>query len=236
MQRAIIVIALLFCLLQAIASASAAPEVALDNHEHDFGDVQVGSVVQTRVSVINKGDAPLAINDVATSCGCTKAAAAGREVPPGGKTDIEVSYDSAGLSAGRKTQTVFIHSNDTKNPVSKVRIFANVIHRITIEPTSLVLRLPSFQDRVSFPVTAKNTTQQAVTLSVATFQGAIGRAWLEPETFVIEPASEVRLKIEMEVKRPEKGNTLSGELSIGTDLPEADRIKLRCLIKIDRME
>lgn len=227
---------LLFCLFSPLASEAAGPEISLTKNDHDFGDVQVGGVVQTRVLVSNKGDGPLIIEKVLTSCGCTKAVSADKEVPPGAKTEISVSYDSEGLSPGRKTQTVFIHSNDSKNPSCAIRIFANIVHPLSIDPSSLVIRLPSFQEPVSTPITVRNNSEQRVTLSVSGVDGAIRRGSFQPEKVIIEPNSEARFKIEMDLKRPEKGNTLSGELLVGTDLPGLSRIKLRCLVKIDQME
>jgi len=61
------------CLLYPVASAATGPEIALDKTDHDFGDVRVGRSVQARVSLSNKGDAPLIIQNVRTSCGCAKA-------------------------------------------------------------------------------------------------------------------------------------------------------------------
>jgi Protein of unknown function (DUF1573) len=228
-------ISLFFCLFGPITSA-AGSQIALDKKEYDFGDVRVGRVVQVRASLSNKGKAPLIIKEVRTSCGCTKAESAQKQIPPGERGEIAISYDSAGLSSGRKTQTVFIHSNDMQNPVSKIRIFANVIHPISIDPSSLIARLPRFQDHISFPVTARNNSQQSVTLSVSRFGGAIRGGSLQPETVTIEPGSEVCFKIEMALNKPEKGNAVIGELFIGTDLPDFSQIKLSCLIKLDRAE
>jgi hypothetical protein len=50
---------------------------------------------------------------------------------------------------------------------------------------------------------------------------------------VVEPSSESRFKIEMELKKPEKGNVMTGAVSISTDNPKASEIRLRCLIKFD---
>jgi hypothetical protein len=229
-------ISLFFCLFGPIKSAAAGSEIALDKKEYDFGDVRVGCVVQVRASLSNKGKAPLIIKEVRTSCGCTKAESSQKEIPPGENGEIEISYDSAGLSLGRKTQAVFIYSNDMQTPVSKIRIFANIIHPISIDPSSLIARLPRFQEHIGFPVTARNNSQQSVTLSVSRFGGALRGGSLEPETVTIGPGSEVRFKIEMAIKKPEKGNAVIGELFIGTDLPDFSQIKLSCLIKLDRAE
>jgi hypothetical protein len=226
-------IILVLFLFRATLVGATGPEIALDRSEHDFGDVQVGDVIQTQVRVINNGDAPLVIDEVRTSCGCAKAVSQGKEVPPGQETVIDVSYDSVGLSPGRKTQSVLIHTNDGKKSVTKFQVFATVIHPIVIEPTNLIARRPNFQERISLPMRAANNSPQAVTLVVSAVEGAISNASLQPEKVVVQPSSETRFQIEMELRKPDKGNVLNGAVSITTDHPKASEIRLRCLIKFD---
>ena len=229
-----IAIILLLCLCPAILVGATGPEIALDRSEHDFGDVQVGDVVQTQFRVINKGDAPLVIDEVRTTCGCAVAGSHAKEVPPGQDTEIAVSYDSVGLSPGRKTQSVLIHTNDRKNSVTKFQMFATVIHPIVLEPTNLIAKLTHYQERVIFPVTARNNTPQPVTLVVSAVEGAISKAVLQPEKVVVQPNSETRFQIEMDLKKPDKGNVVNGAVSISTDHPKTSEIRLRCLIKFDQ--
>jgi len=226
-------IILLLCLFPAILIGATGPEIALDRNEHDFGDVQVGDVVQTQFRVINKGDAPLVIDEVRTTCGCAVTGSHAKEVPPGQEIEIPVSYDSVGLSPGRKTQSVLIHTNDGKNSIIKFQVFATVIHPIVIEPTNLIAKLPNFQERTSLPMRATNNSPQPVTLVVSAVEGAISKAVLQPEKIVVQPSSETRFQIEMELKKPDKGNVLNGAVSISTDHPKASEIRLRCLIKFD---
>ena len=100
----------------------------------------------------------------------------------------------------------------------------------------LIARLPRFRQHVSFTVTARNNSQQPTTLSASRFEGAIRGVSLQPEKITIEPGSETRFKIETAIKSPEKGNTVTGELFVDTDLPDLNQIKLKCLIKLDRTE
>jgi hypothetical protein len=118
----------ILCLIPAFAVAANAPSMALDRLEHDFGDVQEGRQVATRFVVTNSGNATLIIDDVRTSCGCTGAVAGDRQVPPGGRTEITVSYDSVGVTPGSKTQGVIIHCNDPMQPVAQLRIHVTVVH------------------------------------------------------------------------------------------------------------
>jgi hypothetical protein len=226
-------IILLLCLFPAIPVGATGPEIALDRSEHDFGDVQVGDVVETKFKVINKGDASLVIDEVRTTCGCAVTGSHAKELAPGQETEIAVTYDSVGLSPGRKTQSVLLHSNDRKNSVAKFQVFATVIHPIIVEPRNLIAKLTYYQERVTFPMTARNNTPQPVSLVVSVVEGAISKAVLQPEKIVVQPNSETQFKIEVELKKPDKGNVLNGAVSISTDHPKVSEIRMRCLIKID---
>jgi hypothetical protein len=115
------------CLIPAIAAAANAPSMALDKTDHDFGDVVSGELVKTSFIVSNAGDAILTLHDIRTSCGCTSAVAATRQVPAGGSTHITVSYNSSGESLGNKTQGVVIVSNDPMQPMTRLEIHVNVV-------------------------------------------------------------------------------------------------------------
>ncbi|MFH0960789.1 MAG: DUF1573 domain-containing protein [Pseudomonadota bacterium] len=119
-------LALIFLVVPAVLWAVRGPHIFFQKTAHDFGDIRAGDVVETVFYVANKGDAFLNIDAVRTSCGCTKASIGNQEIPPGHSSDISVSYNSSGLRSGKKTQTVFVQSNDSKSQVVKLHIFANI--------------------------------------------------------------------------------------------------------------
>jgi hypothetical protein len=127
MKHWLMVMIFVVCVIPALAVAANAPSLALDKTEYDFGDVQSGELVKTGFVVSNDGDAPLIIHDVRTSCGCTSAAAASRQIPAGGSTQVTVSYNSSGESAGSKTQGVVIVTNDPMQPMTRLQIHVNVV-------------------------------------------------------------------------------------------------------------
>ncbi len=199
----IVVILMLFA-LSGVAAATNIPSIALEKVEDDFGDVHVGMRVEKKYAVSNKGNAPLVIEYIRTSCGCTTAVAESREISPGEKTDILVSYDTAGLSAGKKTQVVLINSNDPKQSVARIRIFANVVHDISLDPQTLITQLDRFQNQVKFSLVARNASDRPVVLEVSKVRGAISKAVLAPEHVRIEPKSETPFTIEVALSDQEK--------------------------------
>ncbi len=100
-----------------LAIASAAPAAAKDARAKfketawDFGKIKQGEVVTHEFVFKNIGDAPLLIEQVETSCGCTAALLSEKKVEPGKEGKIKASFDSRGYS-GKVVKYVFVDSND----------------------------------------------------------------------------------------------------------------------------
>lgn len=108
-----------------------APQITFEKSEHDFGDVPHGSRVHHDFVFKNTGDAPLKIQSVKTSCGCTAAAAKAGTIRPGKEGKISVDFDSTGRR-GNIDKEVRVWSNDPAVPVVTLRIRG----RITAEPAA----------------------------------------------------------------------------------------------------
>ncbi|MCK5700296.1 MAG: DUF1573 domain-containing protein, partial [Cyclobacteriaceae bacterium] len=46
-------------------------QIEIEEADHDFGDIHQGGKVEHTFNFINSGTAPLIINNVLTTCGCT---------------------------------------------------------------------------------------------------------------------------------------------------------------------
>lgn len=226
-----LILSLLAC--SALAVAATGPEIAVDKDSLSLGEVEEGQIARAQFSVMNRGDAPLTIREIRTSCGCTEAVSRTNEIAPGQKAEVDVTYNSTGLSHGSKTQSVMVLSTDPKNPVVRVQVFADVIRRVSVEPTSLVASIPRFQEQMAFPVTIKNNSPEPVTVTMSTWEGAITSAVLEPPDIIIDPNSERRVSILVDLTKPEKGRMVNGRLSLATNHPSAKRVDLRLMIKLD---
>lgn len=88
---------ILFILLAMWAAGAAAqPTLLFTPDSWDFGAIreQDGAVSHTFTGV-NKGDKPLVILDVVTSCGCTVPEFSRKPVPAGGRAEITITFDPA---------------------------------------------------------------------------------------------------------------------------------------------
>jgi len=103
----------LLCLL-ALACACAfaqEPRLELETQEVDFGKVIVGQTVEFEVGFSNAGGAPLKIEELDPSCGCTLTEFPRQPIPPGGKGTLKLAFDSR-RRLGPQNLTVKIYSND----------------------------------------------------------------------------------------------------------------------------
>ncbi|MEM1122326.1 MAG: DUF1573 domain-containing protein, partial [Bacteroidota bacterium] len=77
---------------------------------HQFGTIQSGDKVKHKFTFKNSGDAPLVINNVDVSCGCTFPSYPFLPIEPGKTGEIEVTFDSEG-KIGRQKPTITVMTN-----------------------------------------------------------------------------------------------------------------------------
>jgi hypothetical protein len=113
------------CLTGGFSPTSKDPSVWVDSDKHDWGKVPGTETVEHVFKVRNTGGAPLNIARVQTSCGCTAAVLDHQFLKPGEETRLKVTFDPRGRH-GSQTRTIWIHSNDPKNPQKQIVIQADI--------------------------------------------------------------------------------------------------------------
>ncbi|WP_274475856.1 DUF1573 domain-containing protein [Mangrovimonas aestuarii] len=86
------------------ANAEKYPVIEFDKVDHDFGEIESGTPVETVFSYKNTGEAPLVITNIKSSCGCT----------------IPKDWSSEPLAAGETGQFTVKFNGKGRNKVSKV--------------------------------------------------------------------------------------------------------------------
>ena len=104
------------------------PKLKLNSAQHDFGSVEEGKVVETKISFKNEGKAPLIISDVKTSCGCTAVLLSSKLLQPGESGNIRIELDTANRE-GKLTRTVTLYTNDPQQPNQTITLFVNIEKR-----------------------------------------------------------------------------------------------------------
>ncbi len=87
---------------------------------HDFGVVTEGDTVKHTFRFVNKGEYPLIINNVQTSCGCTAPEWPKNPVGPGEESEIQVRFDTH-AKVGPQVKTIVVMAN-TKEGTSSLKI------------------------------------------------------------------------------------------------------------------
>ncbi|MCH4551200.1 MULTISPECIES: DUF1573 domain-containing protein [Aestuariibaculum] len=89
------------------AVASKFPKIEFNETEHDFGEIEKGTPVETTFTYKNVGEAPLVITDIKSSCGCTVPKDWSREpLAPGETAEFSVKFNGSGANKISKTITV----------------------------------------------------------------------------------------------------------------------------------
>ena len=116
---------LTFAALFAAITLSAQPKLTFDKTQHDFGKVsESDGAASYGFAFKNTGTAPLIIQDVRTTCGCTTPEWTREPVRPGATGFIKVSYDVKGRP-GAIDRTIAVYSNSAPSPAN-LRIIGEV--------------------------------------------------------------------------------------------------------------
>lgn len=105
--------------------------ITFEKKTHDFGDIMQGDKVEHTFYFTNTGNEPLIITNVQVSCGCTTPKGWPREpIPPGGKGELTVSFNSAGKN-GRQNKPVTVVSNAVNPDGNQITFTTNVLEKNT---------------------------------------------------------------------------------------------------------
>lgn len=95
--------------------AQAQPRLSVDKTTHEFGTILWKNPVTATFKITNKGDKPLVISNVTTSCGCTVADWTKEPIAPGATGTVSSTFDAKAI--GRFQKSVGIYCNASAKPV-----------------------------------------------------------------------------------------------------------------------
>jgi Protein of unknown function (DUF1573) len=90
-----------------------APKIEFENQVHDFGTILQGGDGNYEFVFTNTGKEPLILNNVKSSCGCTKPEWSAEPVKHGEKAVIKVGYNTHLVGPFTKTITVFSNASNS---------------------------------------------------------------------------------------------------------------------------
>jgi len=126
-------IILLCSLLAASPVFAEGPKLIADESAYNFGDVFQGEKVEKVFLFRNGGNAPLLIERVKSSCGCTAALVSSSELAPGASGELRAIFDSARFS-GDVQKSIYLYSNDPARPMVQFILSGSIRQEMTLTP------------------------------------------------------------------------------------------------------
>jgi hypothetical protein len=80
--------------------------ISWEKESYDFGVIVQAKPVSASFTFTNKGNEPILVSDVVTSCGCTASDYSKEPIMPGKSSSIKVTYNAANIGAFSKSVTV----------------------------------------------------------------------------------------------------------------------------------
>lgn len=117
----------------------AIPDIQFKETIFDFGTVYKGDKVNHVYKFKNVGKGVLKIWKVRSSCGCTAINLTSSEVEPGRYGEIKMTFNSKNYYGSIKKR-VYVHSNDSDEPIVTLEIRGIVKIDVAVKPTGLNFR------------------------------------------------------------------------------------------------
>jgi len=106
---------LLLSLVFSLVAMAQKPQIHFEKKSYDFGKINENDGKATHVfEFTNNGNAPLVVNKVQASCGCTSPSWTKEPIEPGKKGSITVTYNPAGRP-GAFNKTITVYSNSAED-------------------------------------------------------------------------------------------------------------------------
>jgi hypothetical protein len=211
----------MFLLLLPAEVLAGGPKLVAADADFSFGQVFQGTKVEHTFRFRNDGEAPLTVEKVRSSCGCTAALLSATLIPPGGTGEIRTTFDSARFR-GAVVKTVYLYVNDPMQPVAQFQLRGTVKPELVLEPEQVELGKLTPGTETEARATLTNQGEQEITLSPPETTSSELRA--ELAALQLPPGKSVQLVVRA---LPREGKArLSGYVMIKTSSPRVPQLRL----------
>ena len=97
------------------------PDIRFSEYSCNLGLVDEGAKVERTIEFRNVGNLHLAIYSVSSTCTCTTAEVSEKLIPPNGRGQIKLVFDTEGFQ-GPQTKDLYIRSNDPISPLVQIEV------------------------------------------------------------------------------------------------------------------
>jgi hypothetical protein len=117
----------------------AAPKIACDAPDFNFGVKRDHETVVHSFVLRNDGDAPLAITRVKASCGCTAVKSSTNSILPGQTATVDARFTLKGRR-GKQQKSITVESNDPATPRLRLWLKGEIVVEVALQPRYLNFR------------------------------------------------------------------------------------------------
>jgi len=188
---------------------SGTPHLTVLQPVYDFGTARQGSIVEHSFMLTNKGDAPLTIDKIRASCGCTATQMTSKIIQPNTSIPLRTRLNLT-LQKGKQNKTITVYSNDPKNPVVTLKLQGESVTMVSLEPPRADLGV-SYEASASRTVIV--TAHEEISFNVLNTRTSAKNITVEVKE--IEPGKKYEAKIQ--VMAPEKRGPVRGWVHLLTD-------------------
>lgn len=183
------------CLLLVTAvSALAAPQVAAPESSFVFGNLYQGEKATHIFTFSNSGDAPLIVEKVRSSCGCTAAMASKKTLQPGESGEVKATFDSTRFR-GPIAKKVYLYTNDPKQKSFEFKLTATVKEVIVRKPHRISAGpIPPGKLRSD---TIELTNQWNAPLTINTIESGLEQLKVTLDPMTLAPGEKGQLKLDI---------------------------------------
>lgn len=217
----ILVAVTLFVLCVGSNALAQEPRFEIGPAEHHFGKVFEGDIVQHTFSFRNAGTAPLIINRVRSSCGCTVPRLSAEILAPGDTAEIAMIFDTARFR-GQQVKTVYLYTNDPRREVIQLSMHGMVEQIIVAEPSRIDYGVVKSGESAEIDVVLSSRIQAPITLRNIRLTHPDMQAELSQN--ILQPGAPATLTLRV-LPSQDRGR-LSGYVVIATDNPRLPEMRI----------
>ncbi len=168
-----------FCLFGCILSVAAqqGPTIEADERTYNFGTIaEEKGLTSHTFEIKNTGDAPLVINRITASCGCTQPEWSREPIAPGKTGHVKVTYNPKGRpgpfyktvsifsNAKRGSYTLAVKGDVTPKPLIPLHVFPYSIGALKIEAKSVLYNTIRPEETQGKKIAIKNEGKTSLTI------------------------------------------------------------------------
>jgi P pilus assembly chaperone PapD len=196
----------------------------------EFGRIQEGKAVDGDIRFVNAGKAPVQIQRVQASCGCTTTQIEKMRVEPGDTASIHYSVRTQGFR-GTVRKSITVYFADPKEKELQFVIQGTLFSELDVTPSFIDFQgiVMDANSTVAEKVTLQNQTQKPIMMKSA--RASSGQLTVTPQSGIIAPGQMLTLRVTL---KPSKAAAQDADVWIETDSATRPKITIPVFIQIEK--